>query len=82
MKIPGCKPQDIRSDVIKRAIWLDDTAIKGAPYFEIVWIVKDISVGPGLHTHNFDEFVGFMGGNISTPMELGGEVEFRVAMRR
>ena len=76
---PRVQPQDINSKTIKRSIWLDDSVCKGAPYFEMVWIVGDITVSPGLHHHDFDEFLGFMGGNIDDHMELGCDIKFRVA---
>jgi len=76
---PTLQPQDIGSKTIKRAIWLDDSVCKGAPYFEMVWIVNDITVSPGMHHHDFDEFLGFMGGNIDDPMELGCDIQVLVA---
>jgi hypothetical protein len=75
---PKAQPQDIHSDTIKRSVWLDDDVCKGAPYFEVVWIMKDIPEGPGLHSHDFDEFVGFMGGDITSPMDLHCDIEFYV----
>jgi hypothetical protein len=33
---------------------------------------------PHLHRHDFDEFLGFMGGDINAPMELGCEIEIIV----
>lgn len=75
---PKLQPQDIGSKTIRRAVWLDDSVVTGAPYFEIVWIVSDIPKGPGIHRHDFDEFVGFMGGDVTAPMELGCEIVFQV----
>ena len=71
------QPQDKNNDVLKRAVWLDETVAHGAPYFEAVWTMKDIPVGPPEHCHDFDEFVGFMSGDPSTE-ELGCDVEFYV----
>lgn len=75
VETPKPQPQDIYSDVIKRSAWIDGEVCKGAPYFEAVWILKDIPDGPGLHRHDFDEFLGFMGSDINTPMELGCDIE-------
>jgi hypothetical protein len=72
------KPQPQDSDVIRRAVRLDGDVCKGAPFFEVVWIMKNIPEGPGLQTHDFDEFVGFMGGDVNAPMELGCVIEFRI----
>jgi mannose-6-phosphate isomerase-like protein (cupin superfamily) len=78
VETPQPQPQDIHSDVIRRSAWIDDNVCKGAPYFETVWILKDIPKGPGVHHHDFDEFLGFMGGDINNPMELGCDVELYV----
>jgi mannose-6-phosphate isomerase-like protein (cupin superfamily) len=71
------QPQDKNNDVLKRAVWLDDTVVPGAPYFEAVWTMKDIPKGPPEHCHDFDEYIGFMSGDPSTE-ELGCEVTFWV----
>lgn len=72
---PKPAPQDIMlKDVLKRAAWLDDDVVKGAPYFDAAWVVKDIPRGPEvhLHHHDFDEYLGFMGGDGNNPMDMGG----------
>ena len=72
---PGEQPQDKNNDVLKRSAWLDYTVVPGAPYFEAVWTMKDIPVGPPEHVHDFDEYLGFMSGDPSTD-ELGCTVKF------
>ena len=71
------QPQDKNSEVIKRAAWLDDTVVPGAPYFEAVWVLKDITKGPGEHVHEFDEYLGFMSGDPNTD-DLGCTVKFTI----
>jgi hypothetical protein len=71
------QPQDINNDRLVRAVWLDETVAPGAPYFEAVWTMKDLPVGPPEHCHEFDEYVGFMSCDPSTD-ELGCDVTFWV----
>jgi quercetin dioxygenase-like cupin family protein len=78
---PRPQPQDALLDgVLKRCVWMDDDVVRGAPYFDAAWILGDIPKGPEphLHRHDFDEFLGFMGGDINAPMELGCEIEIIV----
>jgi quercetin dioxygenase-like cupin family protein len=78
---PQPQPQDtMLKDILKRTAWLDDDVIKGAPYFDAAWVVKDIPKGPEihLHHHDFDEYLGFMGGNGNDPMALGCEAVVQV----
>jgi mannose-6-phosphate isomerase-like protein (cupin superfamily) len=81
IKEPQPQPQDFMlKDILKRSAWLDDAVVKGAPYFDAAWVVKDIPKGPQvqLHHHNFDEYLGFMGGDGNNPMDLGCEVQIQV----
>lgn len=71
------QPQDKNNDVLKRAVWLDNTVAEGAPYFEAVWTMKDIPNGPPEHCHDFDEFVGFMSCDPHDE-NLGCDIEFCV----
>jgi quercetin dioxygenase-like cupin family protein len=78
---PKQAPQDIMlKDVLRRAAWLDDEVIRGAPYFDAAWVVKDMPKGREiqLHHHDFDEYLGFMGNDGYNPMDLGCEVEVQV----
>lgn len=71
------QPHDIGSKRIVRAAWLDDEEVPGAPYFDAVWVVDDIPEGPEEHTHDFEEYLGFMSGDPTT-YDLGCTVEFEV----
>ncbi len=68
------QPQDVRPDVMTRGAWLDETVCAGAPYYEAVWVKKDIPNGPGEHCHEFDEFLGCMGNDPDSD-ELGCTVQ-------
>ena len=77
MTTPPVLPQDVTSDAIKRIAFMDNTLIEDAPYFEAVWCLKDIPVGPARHTHDFDEYLGYMGIDPTTDA-LGCTVEIEV----
>ena len=75
-------PADIQvraSEYAKRAtriLWLEDFIIKGAPTIIASWYWKatDKEATPE-HTHDYDEVLGFLGGDPDNPKELNGEVE-------
>jgi hypothetical protein len=78
---PKPQPQDtMLKDILRRSAWLDDAVVKGAPYFDAAWVIKDIPKGREvhLHHHDFDEYLGFMGNDGYNPMDLGCEVEIQV----
>ena len=60
-----------------RVLWLEDFVMKGSPSIICSWYWKATEKeGSPSHTHDFDEVVGFIGGDPANPHDLGGEVEF------
>ncbi len=60
-----------------RILWLEDFIIKGAPSIIASWYWKATEEeGTPQHTHNYDEVVGFIGGDPDNPASLNGEVEW------
>jgi len=59
-----------------RLTWLDGNVIKGAFHFGCSWYYKAPDKALPAHTHDFDEILGFYGGDPQNPRDLGGEVEF------
>jgi hypothetical protein len=59
---------------LTRLIWLDGLKLSGAPYMEAVWFHNANDEGPENHSHEFDELIGFLGGDPDNPGELHGEV--------
>jgi quercetin dioxygenase-like cupin family protein len=60
-----------------RILWLEDFVIKGAPNIFCSWYWKETNgKGSPSHTHDFDEVIGFLGGDPQNHRELYGEVEF------
>jgi mannose-6-phosphate isomerase-like protein (cupin superfamily) len=60
-----------------RIAWLDENLVEGA--FSVIcswyWKVTE-GIGTPLHTHDYDEVLGFFGGDPENPRDLYGEVEF------
>ena len=57
-------------------LWIDGRKLSGAPYMEAVWFLTSNDTGPVEHTHDFDEFIGFVGTDTEKPEELGAEITF------
>ena len=72
---PKAQPQDGNPDRMTRVAWLDDDVVSGAPYFEAVWVHKDLPGEVAEHAHDFDEFLGYVGSDPTTD-DLGCTVEF------
>ena len=52
--------------------------LSGAPYLEAVWFLTSNDTGPEEHTHDFDEFLGFVGTDAERPEELGAQITFSI----
>ena len=79
---PKPAPQDIKlKDILRRAAWLDDDVVKGAPYFDAAWVIKDIPRASkvSLHHHEFDEYLGFLGRRVQS---TGDVVPWKSSRRR
>jgi hypothetical protein len=61
---------------LARLLWIDGQKLRGAPYLEAVWFLTSNDTGPEEHTHDFDEFLGFVGTDVERPEELGAEITF------
>jgi len=76
------KPDDVHPDFswdgIGRIVWMDPGAMPGTTYFEMMWFYAPREPGPPTHTHDFDEIIGFVGGDPENPKELGATVHFRL----
>lgn len=70
-KLPDAPP-----GFLKLLLWIDGKKLRGAPYTEAVWFLTSNDTGPEEHEHDFDEFIGFIGTDVSRPEELGAEVTF------
>jgi hypothetical protein len=55
---------------------IDDNFMKGAFYYECVWIIEDIVNSFKPHSHDCDEYIGLFGSDIKDPFNLNAEVEF------
>ena len=59
-------------------VWIDGGRIAEAPYAEAVWFNKNSDEGPEPHTHDYGEFLSFIGTDVEHPEDLGCEVEFYI----
>jgi quercetin dioxygenase-like cupin family protein len=57
-----------------RILLLGDDKVKGSPHIMISWYWK-VMEGTPQHSHNYDEVLGFIGGDYQNSNDLGGEVE-------
>ena len=64
--------------VMKKIAWMEDSFMPGAPYFEIMWFSGPREPRPPAHTHSFDEYLGFIGGDPEHPEELYATVKFKI----
>ena len=62
----------------KKIVWTDESFMPGAPYFEIMWFCGVREPGPATHVHDFDEIIGFVGGDPEHPEELNATVKFLI----
>ncbi len=61
----------------KSIVWLDEEVVSGAFYVECVWYFKSHEeFEVDIHTHDFDEVIGFFGSNPDDVTDLCGEVEY------
>ena len=59
-------------------VWIDGGRIAQAPYAEAVWFNRETEEGPEPHTHDYGEFLSFIGTDPDHPEDLGCEVEFLI----
>jgi hypothetical protein len=79
IKLPELQQQrsEIYAQRATRILWLEDFVIKGAPSVICSWYWKATEEpATPVHTHDFDEVLGFIGNDPERPRDLGGEVEF------
>ena len=76
---PDMPDENYNWDSKRKIVWTDDSFMPGAMYFEIMWYCAPRGPGPQPHTHDFDEIIGFIGGDPENPKELGAVVKFQIA---
>jgi hypothetical protein len=78
LKLPAdvAARQEIYNQRATRILWLEDEIIEGASSIILSWYWKPTEQeGTPSHVHDFDEIIGFIGGDPQNPRELYGEVE-------
>ena len=58
-------------------VYVDGDIVKGGYYLQGTWWYKasDVAYPDKPHSHDFDEYLGFIGTNPNDPFDLGGEME-------
>ncbi|MCL1829260.1 MAG: hypothetical protein FWG32_07170 [Oscillospiraceae bacterium] len=73
---PDRPDEKVDPNVMRKIAWMEDSFMKGAPYFEIMWFCSPREPRPPTHTHTFDEYIGFIGGDPDHPEDLNATVKF------
>ena len=73
---PDKPGEDVSRDSLRKIAWMEDSFMPGAMYHEIMWYCAPREPGPPTHTHDFDEIIGFVGGDPEAPKELNAVVRF------
>jgi hypothetical protein len=69
-------------DVRASMAYLDASILPGAFYCEAHWFKGPTKFSPKKHTHDFDEVLGFFGGDPLDPINLNGEVDLWIEDER
>lgn len=78
LKLPAdvAERQPVYNQRATRILWLEDEILAGASSIILSWYWKATdNEGTPSHVHDFDETIGFIGGDPQNPTELYGEVE-------
>lgn len=64
----------------KRILWMDDNVCEGAFQMNTAWYFAAAPRDPIFteHVHEYEELIGFYGGNPDDPYDLGGVIEFSI----
>ena len=66
-------------DTFKAGIlYLDDSVLPNAPYFSMSWYCAPCHSKAETHTHDFDEYLGFVGSDPNDPTNLNGVVRIMI----
>jgi hypothetical protein len=78
LKAPQSSPESAAryAEFAKRILWMDSNVVEGAFQMNCSWYLRPTKGILTPHSHEYDEIIGFFGGNPEDPYELGGEVEF------
>jgi hypothetical protein len=64
----------------KRVLWIDDNVVPGAFQMNTAWYCSVPPRDPLFeeHVHEYDELIGFFGGDHENPNDLGAEIEVTI----
>ena len=58
-------------------VYVDGDVVEGGYYFQGTWRYKasETPYPDKMHSHDYDEYLGFIGTNPNDPLDLGGEID-------
>ena len=74
----GAEFRELYSKFAKRILWIDDNEVPGAFQMNTAWYKKPQPRDPLFeeHVHDYDEIIGFFGGDPEDPYNLHALIEF------
>jgi hypothetical protein len=77
LKAPNFGPKFVEEykKFATRILWMDKNVVPGAFQMNVSWYCKPQAHAPTPHKHNSDEIIGFFGGDMNNPHDLGAEIE-------
>jgi hypothetical protein len=77
LKAPAFRPEFVEAykKFAVRVLWMDKNVLPGAFQMNVSWYCKPQNHAPVPHKHDFDEIIGFFGGDAADPYNLNAEVE-------
>ncbi|MBR4231988.1 MAG: hypothetical protein IKR95_02125 [Oscillospiraceae bacterium] len=73
--MPNSHEVDAEGKTTRRnVVLLNDSVIKGAPHFMLTWYMQPPLKSTGMHVHDCDEFIGFVGSDPEDPDNLNATI--------
>jgi mannose-6-phosphate isomerase-like protein (cupin superfamily) len=84
LKAPSFTPEFVETykKFATRVLWMDNNIIPGAFQMNVSWYCKPARHATESHKHEYDEIIGFFGGDASEPNNLNGEVEMWIGNKK
>jgi len=75
--MPNSHELDANGNTTRRnVVWMNDKVLAGAPHFMLTWYMQPPLKSTGMHVHDCDEFIGFVGSDPEDPGNLNARIVF------